>query len=208
MNIKNAFLKIDQFIFNKLDQLKSDSSIQKLNDIILNLSDEQQKIFSQIIVFGAILIPYLIISIFLFMNYKVRNRIQQKVAVIEQVNLYKGNSRSLQSITDNYLNSNSIFSQGDLESRLINIASQYSIKPEKIQVINFDINNQSTSLSSISARIKFNNFGTNDFSNFMREIINTDKFKILSVDFLKNKEDHLLNGNIEISLLAKANPSY
>jgi len=208
MNLKNAFLKIDQFIFSKLDQLKSDSSVQKLNDIVLNLTDEQQKIFSQVIVFGAILIPYIFIAVFFLFNHSIKNKISQKTSVIEQINLYKGNSRSLQSITDNYLNSTSIFSQGDLESRLINIASQYSIKPEKVQVVNFDMNNRSSSLASIHARIKFSNFGTNDFSNFMREIINTDKFKILSVDFLKNKQDDLLNGNIEISLLGKVNPNY
>lgn len=201
---RHFFLKIDQFIFNKLDQLKNDTSFQKLNDILLNLNDEQQKIFIQLIVFAMILIPYLFITFFWWSNSTIRQRLDYKNQILDQISLLNGNKDTLANISVKYLSTNGITSREEIENKIVNIASRYNINANKVQLLDFFPVNSTSTMSKIEAKIKFSDFGTMDFSNFMREIVDVEKFKILKVDLTKNSDNALLQGTIEIRHIGRS----
>jgi hypothetical protein len=200
---RNFFIKIDQFIFSKIDQVKNDSSLLKVNDLLLNLSDDQQKIFIQVLVFGFILIPYLFLSIFWWSNSNIKSKLEVKNQILEQVGLLSGNRDTLSNISMKYLSTNGISSREEIENKIINIASRYNINSNKVRLLDFSPMSTSSTVTKIEAKIKFTDFGTLDFSNFMREIVEVEKFKIYKVVLNKNVDNSLLEGTIEIRHIGK-----
>lgn len=195
---RNFFLKIDQFIFNKIDQLKNDSGLLKLNDLLLNLTDDQQRIFIQVLVFSFILIPYFLLGIFWWSNHNIKTRLDFKTQIIDQIALLNGNRDTLSNVTNNFLSSNGINSRDEIEGKIINIASRYNINSNKVRLLDFNPISTSTTITKTEAKIKFTDFGTQDFSNFMRELVEIEKFKIYKVDLNKNIDNSLLEGTLEI----------
>ncbi len=203
MNSKNIFIKIDQFIFKKLDVLKNESSILKINDLLLNLSDDQQRIFVQTAVFTIILAPFLFISIFAWSNYKQKSKINIKNQIVEQVGFLNGNKEALSNVTIRHLSANGISTRDEVENKIVNAASKYSIGANKITLIDFIPVTTTSTLTKTEAKIKFTDFGTQDFSNFTRELLEVERFKILKIDLIKNSENNLLAGTIELRHMGK-----
>ncbi len=195
---RNFFLKLDQFIFNKIDQLKTDSGLLKLNDLLLNLTDDQQRIFIQVLVFSFILVPYFFLGIFWWSNHSIKTRLDFKNQIIDQIALLNGNRDTLSNVTNNYLSTNGINSRDEIEGKIINIASRYNINSNKIRLLDFSPISTSNTITKTEAKIKFTDFGTQDFSNFMRELVEIEKFKIYKVDLNKNIDNSLLEGTLEI----------
>ncbi len=195
---RNFFLKLDQFIFSKIDQLKNDSGLLKLNDLLLNLTDDQQRIFIQVLVFSFILVPYFFLGIFWWSNHSIKSRLDFKNQIIDQIALLNGNRDTLSNVTNNYLSTNGINSRDEIEGKIINIASRYNINSNKIRLLDFSPISTSNTITKTEAKIKFTDFGTQDFSNFMRELVEIEKFKIYKVDLNKNIDNSLLEGTLEI----------
>jgi len=69
---KNFFIKIDEFIFHKIDLLKNDSSFQKINEYLSGIEEDQQKIMAQALTFSLILLPFLFVALLWWGNHKTK----------------------------------------------------------------------------------------------------------------------------------------
>lgn len=199
----NLFLKIDDFIFKKLDFLKNNGDFQKLNDAISNLDESGQKLAAQITTFSFILLPFICVIILWWGNFQVKNGLEEKKQIIDQIALFEGNQSSLNNISANYLSPNAITGKEDLDNRIINILSQNGIDQNKVSVSNFQQTSTSSTVAKIEADLNFNNFGIKDFSAFMRALIERERFKLVKVDFIKNKENNVLQGTISLKHLGQ-----
>lgn len=195
---KHFFIKIDQWIFSKLDQVKNDSSLGKVNDLLLNLTDDQQKIFIQSMVFLFIFAPYFVVIFMWWSNSTIKSKLESKNQIIEQIALLNGNRDALTNASMKFLSSNGINSRDEIENKIVNIASRYNINSSKVHLIDFSPLSSTSTITKTEAKIKFNDFGTQDFANFMREIVDVEKFKIYKVDLNKNTNSSLLEGTIEV----------
>ncbi|MBC7427092.1 MAG: hypothetical protein H7336_00680 [Bacteriovorax sp.] len=198
MEKTSLFIKIDEFIFQKLDLLKSEGISQKFNDAISGLDEDQQKIIAQVTTFTFILVPFIFVAILWFGNAATKKSIADKKQIIEQIALFDGNKTALNNISANYLASSAIASQNEMDNKLRNLLSQNAIDQSKVVITNFHQTSTSSSVGKIEADITFKNFGTSDFSNFMRGLMEGERFKILKVDLTKNKETNLLRGSITL----------
>jgi len=194
----NIFIKMDEFIFKKLDLLKSEGIFQKFNDVLSTLDENQQKLAAQITTFSFLLLPFLFVVVLWWGNSQTKKAIDVKKQIIEQIALFDGNKNTLNNISSNYLAPAAISGQEELDNKIRNILSMSSIDQSKVTVSSFHQASTSSSVGKIEATILFTGFGTNDFSNFMRSMIETERFKILKVDLTKDKETSLLKGSISL----------
>lgn len=192
----NIFIKIDEFIFQKLDTLKSEGIFQKFNDALSSLEESQQKITAQVITFSFILLPYVAVGILWWGNSQTKKNLEIKKQIIEQIALFDGNKNALNNISANYLAPSAVNGRDDLENRIVNILSGNGIDQSKVTITNFTPVSTSSNVAKIEAEITFSNFGTNDFSSFMRALVENERFKILKVNL--NKENSLLKGSISL----------
>ena len=194
----NLFIKIDEFIFQKLDSLKSEGVFQKFNDALANLEESQQKVVAQITTFVFILIPFIVVGVLWWGNSQSKKALETKKQIIEQIALFDGNKNTLENVSASYLAPSSLNGQDDLDNRMRNILSQNSIDQSKVNISNFSQNSVSSNISKTEAEIIFKDFGTSDFSNFMRSLVEYERFKILKITLNKNNETNLLQGSISL----------
>jgi hypothetical protein len=197
-NIIKLFKKIDQFIFLKLDLFKNDSNFKKFNDLKSNFNEDQQKMLSQILVFGIIFIPFIIAGFLSYGNYKIKKNIEIKTQILEQISQLNSNHETLNTTSSQYVSSSAYATREDLDNKLRNIFSAKGLDQSKISITDFNqISSRSTS-SKIEATIHFENFGTQDFSIFLSTIVDAEKFKVQKVSLLKNKTNNLLQGDLTL----------
>lgn len=206
---KNFFIKIDEFIFQKIDQLKNDSSFQKLNEYLSGIEEDQQKIMAQVLTFSLILIPYLFVATLWWSNHKTKKNLEVKNQILEQIATLNGNRDTLNTVSSNYVSPTPINGREDLESKIVNMISTSGIEQTKVHVVNFSQLSTSNTISKVEAMINFRNFGTQDFSNFMRALVEQEKFKIKKIDLNKDSNTNLLSGEVSLLHMGKnAPPSF
>lgn len=200
---KNIFIKVDEFIFQKLDIFKTDASFQKMNDLLTSLDEKQQKIIAQIFTFTLILIPYIFVLTLWWGNHKSRVDLEVKTQILEQISILNGNRETKNLVSSAYLASETIQGQEDLDNKIRNLMSASTIDQSKVHVLNFTQVSTTSSLSKIEATLSFQSFGTQDFSNFMRSLIEQEKFKIFRISLQKDQTSNLLNGEMSLMHLGK-----
>jgi hypothetical protein len=200
---KNFFIKIDEFIFQKLDLLKAEGNFQKLNEPFSNLDENQQKIVAQIFTFSLLFIPYVFVISLWWGNHSSKNRAEVKNQILEQISILNSNRDTLANAVSSYLSPVPILSQDDLSSKLNNILASAQIEQSKVTVTNFNQISTTSSIAKIEAVINFRDFGTQDFSLFMKSLTESEKFKILRLNLVRNKTTSLLQGEISLIHLGK-----
>ena len=143
---KNVFIRIDEFIFQKLDLFKTDGSFQKINELLSNLDEEQKKVFAQVLTFTLILIPYLFVMVLWWGNHASKNRLEVKTQILEQISSLNSNRDALVYVSSNYVSPTAILGQEDLDNKIRNIISAANIDQSKVSVLNF---NQVSTTSTI-----------------------------------------------------------
>ena len=192
------FKKIDQFIFVKLDLFKNDNSFQKFNDLNSALNEEQQKVIAQVFVFGIALMPYIVSAFFFFGNYKIRKNIELKNQILEQISLLNANHNSLNNTSNQYASTAAYTSKEELDNKIRNLFSSRGIDQNKVSITDFNQINSSSTVSRIETTIHFENFGTQDFSNFLNTLMDAEKFKVQKISLLKNVTNNLLQGDLTL----------
>lgn len=197
-SLMKLFKKIDQFIFLKLDLFRNDSSFQKFNDLKANFNEEQQNTISQVLVFAVIFIPFIITGIISFGNYRIRKNIELKNQILEQISILNSNHETLNNTSNQYVSSTAYTSREDLDNKIRNLFSEKGLDQNKFSITDFTQLSSSSTVSKVETTIHFENFGTQDFSNFLNTMVDVEKFKVEKVTLLKNKTNNLLQGDLTL----------
>lgn len=203
---KNIFIKIDEFIFQKIDFLKTDPSFQKMNELLSGLEEKEQKLFAQIITFTFILTPYIFVLFLWWGNHTSKVNMGIKSQILDQISTLNGSKETRSFISASYLSPVAIQSREDLEIKIQNLMASSSIDQNKVRVLSFNQLSSSSNISKIEGSISFENFGTLDFSSFIQAMVEQDKFKITRINMNKNKNSNLLNGDLSVIHLGKTSP--
>lgn len=201
---KNIFIKIDEFIFQKIDLLKTDGSFQKLGEVFAGLEEEQQKLLAQILTFTLLIIPYLFVMTLWWGNHKAKKNIEVKNQILEQIATLDGNKDALVNVSSTYVAPVAITGQEDLNNKIKNLMSTGSIDQNKVHVLSFNQLSTSNTIAKIEAVLSFQNFGTQDFSNFMRALVEQEKFKVTKINLTKDRTSNLLRGEVSLMHLGKS----
>lgn len=204
----NLFLKLDEFFFQKLDLLKTEGVFQKFDDLTANLNESQQKIIVQVLTFTLVFLPYIFVAVLWWGNYQTKKNLDIKKQIIDQIAMFDGNKGTLNNLSSNYLAPSPINSQVDLDNKIRNIMSQNSINTQKVSIVKYNTTSSSINMTKIEADLKFMDFGTADFSNFVRGMIESDKFKITKISLDKKVETSLLQGTISIMHMGQNSPQF
>lgn len=201
---ESFFSSIDKFIFSKLDVLKNDSFMVRINDSILALDEQKQKVISQIITFTFIFIPFAVAALFWFTNYQLKKEIEIKKQIVEQVEVMNSSNQTLATVSQDSVALTSIARQNDLENRIRNILSISGIDQQKVNVTDFSQASTSSSITKINATLNFSKFGTQDFSKFLRALIDRERFKIYDIEINRNQSNDLLDGTISVMHMGRS----
>ncbi|MCK6594154.1 MAG: hypothetical protein L6Q33_03055 [Bacteriovoracaceae bacterium] len=199
----SVFKKIDSFLFKQIDHFRNDPNLSRLSDSLSNLSEQESKIIQQVFTFGVLLFPFMIAGMLYYGNFQTKKAILLKKTAIEEFDLLSSNRENLLATGPQLLSASSLSDQSDLENRVRNILSSNNIDQSKVNVTNFDIALTSSTFTKSQSVIQFNRFGTMDFSNFLKNLVELEKFKINRIKMTKDMETSLLLGEIGLIHLGR-----
>lgn len=200
---ESFFKKIDTAIFKQIDQFKNDPNFNKISDLFTTLSEQESRLLQQILAFGVIILPYLVVAFLFWGNYQSKKTLQLKKQVLDEYEILSSNRNNLLAQGPSLLAPNSLAGQSDLENRVRNVLSSNSIDQSKVNVSSFDVGMSSSTFTKSTSLIQFNKFGTQDFNMLLRNLIEMEKFKISRVKLKKDVETDLLLGEIELLHLGR-----
>ena len=173
---------------------------------MVGLEENQQKILAQALAFTLLIIPYLFAITLWWGNHKTKMNLELKTQIIEQIASLSGNKDTLNAVSSTFVAPNPIMGQEDLDNKIRNLMSASAIDQSKIRIISFNQLSTSNSIAKIEAVLNFQNFGTLDFSNLMRSLVEQEKFKIIRINLTKDKTTNLLQGEVSLMHLGKSSP--
>lgn len=201
--LKSIFIKIDEYIFQKIDLFKVEGGFQKLNEPFSALDENQQKTLAQILTFSLLLIPYFFVISLWWGNHNAKKRVEIKKQIIEQVKHFTKNKQELSNVASEYLSTSVILTQDDLNNKIRTNLTGANIDQTKVSLLNFTPISTTSSIAKIEAVLSFKDFGTLDLSNFLNSLTSIEKFKIVSINLEKNISTNLLQGEISLIHLGK-----
>lgn len=189
-----TFKKIDREIFDRLDKFKLTPSYNTLQDFYNSLEEEQQRLFKALIVFILFLIPMCGLGLLAWQNNTLKEDLKIRIALVSKANEVVGHKQGLQNVGPSVLSMNPIEGESMMTSRLSNLVSATGLDLSKIQVSNFVSELISDGIMRSEADFSFTSISTDELMNLFTAMITREKFKIQSVEIVRNADSNLLQG--------------
>lgn len=197
------FQTLDQSLFNFIDQAKSQPGLVQIQDQINSLEAKQQKIVSLMISAAAIILPIVITGVLALFNSQERSAIATKKEIINYAALIDKTSRDLNQVSSATIAPNAIEDRSQLDNKIRNLLSQNQIDQNKVTVVDFNELKRSEVLISTESKIQISRFANQDFSKFLRALIEREKFKVSAASLTTDKETMLLSGTLTLLHLGR-----
>lgn len=189
-----TFKKIDREIFDRLDKFKLTPGYNNLQDFYNGLEEEQQRLLKALIVLILFFLPISGIGIIAWQNNSLREDLETRIALVSKANEVLGHKQGLENVTPSVLSMNPIEGDSMMTSRLSNLVSASGLDLSKIQVSNFVSELISDGIMRSEADFSFTNISTDELMNLFSAMITREKFKIQSVEIVRNADTNLLQG--------------
>ena len=188
------FKKIDRAVFERISKFKVTPGYNNLQDFYNGLDEEQQKVFKAAVVLLIFLIPTIVLGLFWWQNNNLKSNLETRINLISKANEIIGQRQSIRSIAPMILSENPIDGESMLSSRLSNLLSASGVDLSKIKVSNYNGELVSGNIQRSEADFKFSNLSTDELMNVFSNMIQREKFRIQSLDIVRNSETNLLQG--------------
>lgn len=188
------FKKIDRSVFDRISKFKLTPGYNNLQDFYNGLDEEQQKVFKAGVVLSLFLVPAILVTLLWWQNNSLRSNLETRMNLISKANEIIGQRQSLRNISPMILSDNPIDGESMMTSRLSNLLTASGIDLSKIKVSDYTGELVSGTIQRSEADFKFSNLSTDELMNIFSNMIQREKFRIQSVDIVRNNETNMLQG--------------
>lgn len=194
---KIVFKKMDEFVFKYVDQFKESQAYQNFRTQLSSLNDVQFKVTNQAISLILILIPLLLLSILLFINYSSNRDLDTKRDILNEINLFTTNQRSLQNTGRAIISGKSIDNKSSFQNIINNSISTAGSDITSLSILDFS-SNPLESITKSNGVLKFNKLNTQVLANFLADLVDRNKFRVSNLLIKKKLKDNTVSGQIEV----------
>ncbi len=189
-----TFKKIDREIFDRLDKFKLTPSYNSLQDFYNGLEEEQQRLFKAGIIFTLFFLPLCGLGFIAWQNNILREDLKTRISLVSKANEVIGHKQGLETVSPSVLSTNPIEGDSMMNSRISNLISATGLDLSKIQISNFASELISDGIMRSEADFSFSSISTDELMNLFSSMITREKFKIQSVEIVRNADSNLLQG--------------
>lgn len=189
-----VFKKIDHAIFEQIDKFKQTPNYTPINDFYNGLDEEQQKVVKAGIILSLFLIPAFAMMLLIWQNNSLKDELQTRIQMVSKANQIIGQSQGLQQISPTILSQNPIDGQSMMTSRVTGLFGSIGVDLNKVQVSEFSSSAISSNVMKSEADFAFSNLSTDELMNIFTGMIQREKFRIESVEIVRNSDTNLLQG--------------
>jgi hypothetical protein len=186
--------KIDQVIFDKVDEFKKTNAYVQIFETYATLDDEKQKISKLILLGLTVLIPFLFVFFFWLNTQKISQDLNARIKLVEVMQDLINQNNEVGGLAGTMGSSSPIESQDALSQRLASILNASGFNVSKIAINNFISQNISESLVKSEADFKFTDITTDEMVTLFLNMIQNERFKVSSVEITRSNSDNKISG--------------
>ena len=190
----NLVKRFDLFLFQKLDEVKNQASYGKSVEFYSNLDEDQQRIAKWALLSLTALLPMILVLIFWFQNNTLQNDLESRIELVDTMQEIITQNSEAGGLSLGLAASTPISSESEMQTRLSTALSRSSVDLSKIRISNFSMENVSETLVRSESDVKFDGLSTEQLMSLFTYMIQTEKFKISSVEITRNPRTNLLEG--------------
>lgn len=190
----NLVKRFDLFLFQKLDEVKNQASYGKSVEFYSNLDEDQQRIAKWALLSLTALLPMILVLIFWFQNNTLQNDLESRIELVDTMQEIITQNSEAGGLSLGLAASTPISSESEMQTRLSTTLSRSSVDLSKIRISNFSMENVSDTLVRSESDVKFDGLSTEQLMSLFTYMIQTEKFKISSVEIIRNSRTNLLEG--------------
>lgn len=194
---------LDEFIADKVDGLNSIPEFQKLSEAYSNLEESMQEIIKTVLMIATILIPLSIIFIFSSLNSGSREELNLKEEIINTANDLIQSQALVNLEERKILSTRFIDAQNLLKDQITNALAALSIDSAKVQINNFDSEEQDGLITKIKADLAFRGFSDQQVFAMTESLVSKQKIRIDEINISKKESSNSLDGVLTIHYYSK-----
>lgn len=196
----NIFMRVDQWIFERISDLKETVPYQKFQDILSNMDEEVRAKVAPILVIFLFVIPVPIIGVFWKLNSNFKEQLKTKQEIINKASFFLGQKQEVSNALAQ-IDPNGPFSQDQFKSRITGQATGHRINASKLTIQNIAVNPISTDLAEVSGQILFKELAHNQFSSLLDILTAREGLSISGLEINALKQEKLLSGSLQFKKL-------
>ena len=190
----NLLKKFDIYLFQKLDEVKNNPNYSKSVEFYSNLDEDQQRIAKWTLLSMTALLPMVLVLIFWIQNSSLHADLESRIELVDTMQEIVTQNSESGGLSLGLAASSPITSESDMQTRISTALSRSSVDLSKIRISNFSTENVSDSLVKAESDLKFDGLSTEQLMSLFTYMIQTEKFKISSVEISRNPQTNLLEG--------------
>lgn len=196
---------LDNFIFQKVEDLRATKEFQKVLDAYSNLDEKPQEVVKALMAASLVLIPFLVITIFFSMNSSLQGEIDDKKELLELSQGIIREKSTVSSAQRQFVGPTPVSSQGDMQNLISSAISLAGIDASKVSVSNFQPGGQAGMVSQSMIDMKFQDLTNDQLFSFLTNLSQRSKVLFDEISVKKNTESKLLEGIATLVYLSKEN---
>jgi len=197
-----SYLRIlDEKFFNLITDLKNNEQYQNLNQKILALDENYQKLVQFFVFSLTLFLPLVALSVMLFSIFSISNRIDEKKQILELVDLQLSINKQVQNFNNTLISSLSLNSEEDIRGMFASNPIFTSIN-NKISYTNFSQTPLIANYKDSQVTLKFNQISTPDLTNVLKLLYEQYKARIVQASINRSPQNKLIQGEIAVNIIS------
>ena len=200
---QNPVKQLDEAIFVKIDELKSNPNYEKVKEGLGQIDEEYKeplKIISTLLFF---MVPTIVLLIFISINNSAKTGIQVKKDIIRYAGEILGNQEMIQKTSRGALAPTAITSFSAFNSQVGQVISSTGVDLGKIQLSDFQTEDISNTVTKSMAMVRLNEITTSQLGSIINSLVVRKRMKISTLSFKRDNKKKLITGTMTLNHFGK-----
>jgi hypothetical protein len=202
-NKESFFMQLDQWLFQQVDRLQQSMPMQKWNELVSNLEENQQKAFNQIVSLLITFVPITLALLITMTNCSMKREIENKKLIVKEIDRLNSSKEQFEQVARPILAAVTLVDKALFDQRIKIHLERDSIPLENVTVNDFNSFPLGPELLQSQASLIFKSLTLTDFSNLITSLIQREKMILVDIEVSKDEKNELLKGTFSLNSFGK-----
>ncbi len=196
-------MQLDQWLFQQVDRLQQSMPMQKWNELVSNLEENQQKAFNQIVSLLITFVPITLALLITMTNCSMKREIENKKLIVKEIDRLNSSKEQFEQVARPILAAVTLVDKALFDQRIKIHLERDSIPLENVTVNDFNSFPLGPELLQSQASLIFKSLTLTDFSNLITSLIQREKMILVDIEVSKDEKNELLKGTFSLNSFGK-----
>ncbi len=201
--IPSPFKKIDELAFKGIDNLQSQPKFQQLLGQLESLPDDQMKWVNQALSYLVILLPLCLLILAGTYNLGVRSDLETITNIHSQLQKLNQKSQEANLVGRSIVGQRLLNTRADFEGIIRALIRQKKLDSSKVRLLSFEQASPQGNVQKSMAKITFEKFSSEEFTNLLHGITIIHKIKIEHIETDLDSQSSQLKGILKLLYFSK-----